>query len=111
MINIKIIKKNSNLVDIEITGHSGYAESGKDIVCSAVSSIAQTLIIGLKQVLKLPAKCEIDEDIPLLSVSLNGLSQGEIKLAQTLMKTASLGLKEVRDGHAKYIKIKEISND
>lgn len=29
---------------IRISGHAGYAESGKDIVCSAVSVLVQTLV-------------------------------------------------------------------
>ena len=41
---IKVLKK-ENL--IEITGHSGYDIIGKDIVCSAVSSIVTTTINGI----------------------------------------------------------------
>lgn len=33
---------------ITVEGHAGYAETGKDIVCSAVSVLAQTLIAGIK---------------------------------------------------------------
>lgn len=29
---------------IEISGHAGYAEPGKDIVCAAVTALTQTLI-------------------------------------------------------------------
>ena len=31
-------------ISIEIKGHCGYAEEGSDIVCSAVSMLAQTLV-------------------------------------------------------------------
>ena len=41
---IKVLKKD-NL--IEITGHSNYDILGKDIVCSAVSSIVTTTINGI----------------------------------------------------------------
>ena len=41
---IKVIKKDSV---IEIIGHSGYDIIGKDIVCSAVSSIVTTTINGI----------------------------------------------------------------
>lgn len=33
---------------IEIDGHAGYAESGMDIVCAAVSVLAQNLISSLE---------------------------------------------------------------
>lgn len=32
---------------ITVDGHAGYAESGKDIVCAAVSAITQTLVVSL----------------------------------------------------------------
>ncbi len=41
---IKVLKKDNV---IEITGHSNYDTLGKDIVCSAVSSIVTTTINGI----------------------------------------------------------------
>lgn len=111
MIFITIIKNKQKIASLEATGHSGYAESGKDIVCSAVSAITQTLILGLEKVLKLNVEKIIDESIPHLYVGLKNLSTEQINKAQTLMQTAVLGLKEVADGCKKYIKIKEIIND
>ena len=34
---------------ITVDGHSGYAEQGKDIVCAAVSVLAQTLAFSLEE--------------------------------------------------------------
>lgn len=34
---------------ITVCGHAGYAEHGKDIVCSAVSTLTQTLIASLEE--------------------------------------------------------------
>ena len=33
---------------IEISGHAGYAETGKDIVCAGVTALTQTLIRSLE---------------------------------------------------------------
>ena len=33
---------------IEISGHAGYAEAGKDIVCAGVTALTQTLIRSLE---------------------------------------------------------------
>lgn len=111
MINIKVVKNKQNIVSIEITGHSGYAVSGQDIVCAAVSSIAQTLILGLKRVLKVKVDAQVDEDAPYLFVNVAGLLDAQMQQAQILMQTALIGLKEVQTGYTKYIKIKESSND
>lgn len=44
MIHIMYDEKNLTL---EVCGHSGYAEPGKDIVCAAVSMLAETLLKNL----------------------------------------------------------------
>lgn len=44
MVNIKITKENDFVKMVTISGHSGYDEFGKDIVCASVSSIAVTTI-------------------------------------------------------------------
>jgi uncharacterized protein len=33
---------------IDVRGHAGYAEHGKDIVCAGVSAITQAAILGLQ---------------------------------------------------------------
>lgn len=112
MINITVIKSNSNIITIEATGHSGYAESGQDIVCSAVSTLTQALINGLVEVVKIKPDYIIDEDVPHLSVSLpKNLSEQEFKYAQVLMCSTYLALKDIANGYSKFIKIKEKQYD
>ena len=47
MIKVNIVKENSNYKKISILGHAMYDDYGKDIVCSAASSIATTTINGI----------------------------------------------------------------
>ena len=42
-----IINEAENINSIEISGHSGYSESGSDIVCASVSSICITTVNGI----------------------------------------------------------------
>jgi uncharacterized protein len=51
MTEIRILRSQKNICGIEISGHSGYAGHGQDIVCAALSTLAQTLEIGLTEVL------------------------------------------------------------
>ena len=111
MINILIVKSKQNIITVEATGHSGYAEFGSDIVCSAVSSLMQNLANGLTEVVKADAKVVVDEDIPHLSVTLTEQNTEKCKYAQMLMQTTILSLKEVANGYSKFIKIKEKQND
>ena len=47
MIKVKTEKENSIYKKISILGHAMYDDYGKDIVCSAASSIATTTINGI----------------------------------------------------------------
>lgn len=112
MINIIIVKSKNIIQTIEATGHSGYAESGADIVCSAVSTLTQSLINGLIEVVKIKPNYVIDEKIPHLSVSLpKDLTEEQLKLSQVLMRSTYLGLKNVANEFGKFIKLKEKQND
>ena len=111
MISILIVKSKQNIITVEATGHSGYAEQGSDIVCSAISTLMQNLANGLTEVVKAEAKVIVDEDIPHLSVTLTEKDVDKFKYAQMLMQTTVLSLKEVANGYSKFIKIKEKQND
>ena len=58
MIRVKFLIGNNRLTGFEIKGHAMFAESGKDVVCAAVSSAAYmaantvTDIIGAKATVK-----------------------------------------------------------
>ncbi len=47
MISVQVKKKNAYYQKVSILGHAMYDDYGKDIVCSAVSSIATTTINGI----------------------------------------------------------------
>lgn len=47
MIKVSIVKENSKYKKISILGHAMYDDYGKDIVCSAASSIVTTTVNGI----------------------------------------------------------------
>ena len=111
MINVIVIKEKQTIKTIEATGHSGYAEEGQDIVCSAISTLMETLANGLTEVVKAKAEIIVDEVLPHLSVTLKETDKEKCKYAQILMQSTLLGIKGVADGYSKFIKIKEKQND
>ena len=70
MIKINVKKEKDVVNYIKISGHSGYAESGYDIVCASVSSIAITTVNAL---------LSINEDCLVYSES-DGLLEIEFKI-------------------------------
>ena len=112
MINITIVKIKQNITTIEATGHSGYAEAGADIVCASISTLLQSLVNGLIEVVKIQPTFIIDESVPHLSVTLpKNLNESTMEKCQVLMRSTYLGVKGVADGYQKFIKIKEKQHD
>ena len=49
-------------VGFEVSGHSGFAESGFDIVCAAVSCAVQMCCNGITEIVKADARVFVDSD-------------------------------------------------
>ncbi|MGI6580494.1 MAG: ribosomal-processing cysteine protease Prp [Saccharofermentanales bacterium] len=95
-----------------LTGHAEYAESGKDIYCSAVSAIAQTVIGTLTEFIEagqdfiyLNQSGEIECQI----LNYDNLPQDTRIAVQSLMLSAYIGLKQIEmiDGQ-KFLSIEKV---
>ncbi|MDK2821019.1 MAG: uncharacterized protein PWP31_984 [Clostridia bacterium] len=90
-----------------IKGHAGYAPKGQDIVCAAVSALAQTAYLSLKKQLKKEPQL-INKDgyyecnLPL------GLSHDEEEKAAIILKTIKTGLKAIATDYSDFIEVKSI---
>ena len=62
MIRITMARSNGRNVGFDCTGHADFAEQGKDIVCSAVSALTQTAVLGITEIAKIPAGVSIGDD-------------------------------------------------
>ena len=49
MVHINITRKDDKIISFEAKGHSGSAEYGQDIVCSAISVLFETAGLGLEE--------------------------------------------------------------
>ena len=100
------VHKSGNVSQLMVKGHSGFDDAGKDIVCSGVSAIVQTIILGLTHIVGIEIKYRkknglIDFKMP------GDLTQDKIKEANILLETALLGLKSIKMGYDEYIDIRE----
>ncbi len=89
------------IVGFEISGHSGYSESGSDIVCAGVSALAQTALMGLVELLKLEPSYRIDEATGLLRLDLPESTAD----AQLILKTMELGLSSIQKQYPKHFRM------
>lgn len=107
MTKITIFKKDDIIWSYQVKGHSGFAEEGKDIVCSAVSTATQMTLVGLKDVLKLNVESIIEDGF--LQVRLLDGEENN-KDAQVLLNTMFLTLKDISKNYAKNVKM-EVRKD
>lgn len=94
----------------EISGHSGYAESGEDIICAAISVLGQTAIVSLKELTDLRVEYEIDEGETSLKCRVylheNRDNNDHIK-ASAILDSFVIGCRNTADSYGKkYIKIR-----
>lgn len=104
MIKIKIFKAGGKINGYEISGHSGYAERGQDIICASVSTMAGSCHLGLEKVLGLNVQVEIDEEKGYFSLMILENSEQ----AQILLKTFEESVRDLALQYKKFIKLEII---
>ncbi|MFA9375663.1 MAG: ribosomal-processing cysteine protease Prp [Lachnotalea sp.] len=104
MIKITIYKNSKdNYIGLKSLGHAGYADSGYDIICSAVSVLVINTINSIETFTEDELKIESDEKSGLIQFEfVKSISCQSI----LLMKALELGLKGIEnDYNDGYIKI------
>ncbi len=94
---------------IEIRGHSGFAQKGEDIVCAGLSTIIQSLAIGMNEILgRTDVEVEKDTESGFMSVTLGG---PEERCATVLMETAAESLRAMAESYPSHVRITEVDQD
>ncbi len=89
-------------------GHAGYAKFGKDIVCSAISSIAGTALLGLIAVSSQKVEYVQNDEEGYLKFDVpKALSREEEIKQDAITETMLLGLRDLEKGYQSFINLKE----
>ncbi len=81
-----------------VSGHADYAETGKDIYCSAVTAICQTVIGTLTEIIKAGEDfiySLADGEIECIILDYDRLGQKNKISTEALMFSAYIGLKQI----------------
>ena len=106
MIKITFYTKSDKYVGLVSKGHADYEESGKDIVCAAVSTITQSLAMGILKILNIKAKYKVDENTGYLELRLPEIKDDLLlDKVQVLFKTAYISLEDFQKGFPSNIKV------
>ena len=105
MTEIDIVKNDGYIVSYRIQGHTGYAEEGNDILCSAISFISQTVILSLNEVCKIKSEdinFRIDDGYLGMCLNFN-LSKEKLECSEIVMNTMLTGFKSLLETYPEYI--------
>ncbi len=109
MTDITITKKGNSIVDVVCSGHTGYGEQGEDIVCAGVSTLTQTALLGLLQVVAINVKFTVDEQTGYLRFTLpQNLTKEERHDADIVLNTMLCGLMDLYEQYSDYINLEVI---
>ncbi len=107
MIRVTFLHQNGRPVGFICTGHAGFAEAGSDIVCSAVSALAQTAVLGLVEVAHIPAGYSVREEGSLRCMIGGDATDAQRKDAALLLDTLAAGLRAVDESYPGYLKFSD----
>ena len=104
MISAILYQGKDGFAACRITGHSGQAEAGRDIVCAAVSILGCTCVNALESVCGIiPLVTENDAGV--LSFQLPEINPEENAKAQILMGALKQGLTDLADSYPRNVKL------
>lgn len=107
MIKIKIKHQNNHINYVEVKGHANYSSYGSDIVCASVSSVVQTALLGILNVVNLKIPFIKEEGFLSFEIPSN-LTKEQIIMTDAILNTMTEGLKDIQQGFKKFVKMEEI---
>jgi len=107
MIKIKVSTKENRILGIEASGHANFAGTNEaDIVCSAVSSVIQTAMLGLMQVAGVKLEYTKNDKNGYLNFNLpKKITDIQQHDAQIILNTMLCGIKDLHEGFSDFIEL------
>ncbi len=103
MIRVTIRKKENEIVGFRSEGHAEYDDSGKDIICAAVSTLVINTINSIDQFTDDEYEVNEDENNALIDFCLT--SDKPSRESLVLLKSLWLGLSAVSVQNTEYLRI------
>ena len=99
--------EDDRITGFSVSGHSGYAEAGSDIVCAAVSAIVTMAEATINDVCGAKAKVRVKEDGARVTLTLPA-SCDEEETVQAVLAGMMITLCSLRDDYPDYIEVLEV---
>ena len=107
MTRCEFFTEDDRITGFSVSGHSGYAEAGSDIVCAAISAVAAMAEATINDVCGAKAKVRVKNDDARITLTLPA-SCDEEDAVQAVLAGMMLYLCSLRDDYPDYIEVLEV---
>ena len=99
--------EDERITGFSVSGHSGYAEEGKDIVCAAITALVTMAEATINDVCGAKAKVRVKEQDARITLTLP-TSCDEEETVQAVLSGLMLTLISLREEYEDYIEVLEV---
>ena len=94
----------SNGCCVSITGHSGQATKGNDIVCAGVSALSQSVVLAL-EFYEITHNINQQEGLLEFSVNVSGLTDMQKIRCESIVSVFIIGINEIRKQYPEFVHV------
>ena len=107
MTRCEFFTENDRITGFSISGHSGYAEAGSDIVCAAISAVVTMAEATINDVCGAKANVRVKDEQARITLTLP-TSCDEEDAVQAVLSGMLLTLISMREDYPDYIEVLEV---
>ena len=107
MTRCEFFRENERITGFSVSGHSGYAEAGSDIVCAAISAAVAMAECTINDVCGGKAKVRVKDEQARITLTLPASCEEEDTI-QSVLAGLMLYLISLRDEYSDYIEVLEV---
>ena len=107
MTKCEFFTQDDRITGFSVSGHSGYAEAGSDIVCAAISAVVSMAEATINDVCGANAKVRVKEEDARITLTLP-TSCDEEDAIQAVLAGMMVTLCSMRDDYSDYIEVLEV---
>ena len=107
MTKVEIFNQNGRINGFAVSGHSGYAEAGSDIVCASITSAVTMAECIINDVLGNHVNTKVNEAEPRITLTLPAVCDDE-DAVQAVLTGFMLTMCSLRDEYPDYIEVMEV---
>ena len=107
MTRCEFFREGDRIAGFSVSGHSGYEERGKDIVCAYVSAVVTMAEATINDVCGAKAKVRVKDEQARITLTLP-VSCDEEETVQAVLAGMMVTLMGMRDDYPDYIEVLEV---